>query len=574
MESKTPQFNTAIGKVLENLTPHQRICRQCQATFDILENDIEFFRRFQVPPPTMCPDCRRQNRLAFANYTTLFKRSCDVPNHDEKIISSIPEGTQFPVFDFDYYWHGERDWHALGRDFDLSASFATQFKNLFLASPQPALTRDPASTGSEYTSYGAQLKDCYYCFGGMNVENTMFTVWPVHTKNCLDMLIVLNTDFSYEGVFPENCYNCNFVYFSKDCLDCDFIYDCRNCSDCFGCVNLRNKKYCIWNEEFSKEEYKKRKAELDLGNREKLIEYKEKLEKLTKELPTRATRNEHSKNVFGNYLLHSKDCYNSMWALHSENLNFVDFVMKVRDSYDCTISATSERLYSTSTVGNDSSNVKFSVCGRNLQDCEYTMNCKNCSYCFGCVGLYNAKFCIFNKQYTEEEYWKLVDEIKVKMLASGEYGQFFPMSLSPFPYNASLADIVFPISKEKALRLDAWWYDEKSDVPEGSKLIPVSETESDIRNVSDEILQQGILSAGNGKPFRIIQKELDFYRQKNIPIPSFTPYERIMARFAFANNFKIAKDKCFKCGIEILSSYDSKMGYKPYCEQCYQSEVY
>jgi hypothetical protein len=38
-----------------------------------------------------------------------------------------------------------------------------------------------------------------------------------------------------------------------------------------------------------------------------------------------------------------------------------------------------------------------------------------CSFCFGCIGLTNRQFCIFNKQYTKEEWHEKVDEIFSQM---------------------------------------------------------------------------------------------------------------------------------------------------------------
>ncbi|HPS21532.1 MAG TPA: hypothetical protein PLO44_01870 [Candidatus Paceibacterota bacterium] len=574
MISKTPKFDKAIESLLVDLKPHFKNCVQCKNEFEITENDIKFFKKFKVPEPKMCYDCRRQRRLAFVNYTTLFKRPCDVPNHTEKIISSIPEKTEFSVFDFDYYWHGDRNGNDYGVDFDFSGSFSDQFKKLFLKSPQPALTRNPESINSQYTSYGIQLKNCFYVFGGMKAENVMFSMWPMETKDSLDILVSVNTNLIYEGVYPENCYNCNFVYFSKDCLDCSFIYDCRNCNDCFGCVNLRNKKYCIWNKQYTKEQYFEEISKINLGNRNELKKCKINFSDLVKSLPIKALRNEHSQNISGNYLVNSKNCFNTTWAMYCENLMNVDFVIKLNDCYDCTISANAESLYATSGVGNNCFNVKFSSFGREIRDCEYTMNCKNCQYCFGCIGLVNAKYCVFNKQYTEEGYWKLVDEIKSKMLADGEYGEFFSFSISPFPYNASLSNIIYNISKEEVLNLNGWWYDQNSDLSSEIKIINLNEIENDIKDISDEILNVGIMSESLSKPFRIVKEEFEFYKRKNIAIPSFAPYERIVERFKYLNNFKVFKDKCFKCGLEILSSHATLEGYKPYCDDCYKREIY
>ena len=43
----------------------------------------------------------------------------------------------------------------------------------------------------------------------------------------------------------------------------------------------------------------------------------------------------------------------------------------------------------------------------------------NCQYCFGCIGLRNKSYGIFNKQYSKDEYYQLLDKIKTKMLKDG-----------------------------------------------------------------------------------------------------------------------------------------------------------
>jgi hypothetical protein len=571
---KTPKFTAKINEILKGLDPHNRVCSVCSIEFLIDTKDIEFLNKFKVPIPFKCIECRKQIRSAFLNYTTLFKRDCDAPGHTEKIISSIPDGVKFPVYDFDYYWSSDRPHFNNSFDFNLKDPFLNQLEKLFLITPHPALTRDKASINSEYVSYGAQLKNCYYNFGGLKSENVMYSNWSINTKNSVDTLIAANSDLCYEGVYPENCYNCNFVYFSNDCLDCSFIYDCRNCSNCFGCVNLRNKKYCIWNKEYSKDEYFEKIKEFSLGICHNIKLYQEIFSNLIKSLPVRATRNEHSKNIFGNYIIDSNSCLNSTWSFNCENIKNTDFVLNTRDSSDISVAYGVESLYFTSGVGVNCSNVYFSFFGRELQYCEYTINCKNCQYCFLCIGLENSKYCIFNKQYSEEEYFKLLDEIKLRMLEGGEYGEFFPLSMSPFPYNASLSNIMYPVSKEKVLELGGWWYDDKINLPEGIKLIKNSEIEPDIKNTTNDILEVGIISEGNEKPFRIVKDELIFYKNKNIAIPSKTPYERIIDRFKCVNNFKVFNDKCFNCGVEILSSYATSEGYKPYCDDCYKKEIY
>jgi hypothetical protein len=76
----------------------------------------------------------------------------------------------------------------------------------------------------------------------------------------------------------------------------------------------------------------------------------------------------------------------------------------------------------------------------------------NASYCFGCIGLHNnEQYCILNRQYTKEEYETLVPQIIEHMIQTGEWGEFFPASLSPFGYNETVAQEYFPLSREAVL---------------------------------------------------------------------------------------------------------------------------
>jgi len=80
--------------------------------------------------------------------------------------------------------------------------------------------------------------------------------------------------------------------------------------------------------------------------------------------------------------------------------------------------------------------VKFSMqCLTNITDLTYCSFCFNvCEHLFGCTGLKKKKYCILNKQYSEEEYYLMVDKIIAHMKVTGEWGQFFPIKMSSVAY--------------------------------------------------------------------------------------------------------------------------------------------
>ena len=157
----------------------------------------------------------------------------------------------------------------------------------------------------------------------------------------------------------------------------------------------------------------------------------------------------------------------------------------------------------------------------------------------------NKKFHIFNKPYSEEEYWQVLDKVKSEMLKVGEYGEFFPLTMALHAYNDTYASIEFPLTDEE-IKTREWIYfnnEEEADLTKidiiNTKNVPI-----DIKDVDDSILQKAIICEKTGKPFRIIKAELDFYRKNNLPIPTVHPNERILARLRKRNPSKLWKMNC------------------------------
>lgn len=573
MTSKTPQFDKALDAILKDLAPHERVCRECEQRFPVEQEDIEFYRMLRVPPPQRCPDCRQLTRRAFLNYTTLYKRDCSAAGHGEKIISQIPSSSPFPVYDFDYYWSG--DWDALeyGSDLEADESFFNQFRSFLDKVPQPATTRDPLSVNSDYTSYGLELKDCYYVFGGVRGENVLYSNWPVRTKEAVDTLLCWNSERCYGSVWLDHCYSCNFSYFSSNCLDCSFMYDCQNCERCFGCINLRNKKHYFLNQPLSKEEFEERMKEIDLGDREALGHWRGRFFELLADAPKRITFNVRNVDSVGNLLEDCKRCYQCFFAKDgSEDCRYTEMQLAAKNCMDFSLATTATYCYEGASFG-DASGCHFCVHMRTqCLECEYSVNLRACANCFGCISLKNKRFCIFNRQYGEREYWEKVDGIKAAMLTRGEYGEFFPTSFSPFPYNASLAQLSHPLSEGEAAGKGLWWQ-EPQPSEFGGRVLSKEEVPKDIKDVRDSIMDSAIRCEVTGKPFRIIREELDFYRRQGLPIPTIHPAERLRDRFSWMGSLRFSKVPCVKCGASIVGNISGDLDKNIYCQSCYNAEI-
>lgn len=577
MATHTPKFDAAMAKIFAELKPHDRICRECKNSFGIASEDIEFFHTFQVPPPTLCPSCRMQRRMGHRmNFLPIFhKKKCSAPGHNEITISQFSENNPVKVYDNSYF--NSDNWEALdfGRDYDTQKSFFKQLHEFWLAIPQQTIFRDPASVNCEYTMGGLASKNCYYLVTPYRSENVYYGRLAGYSKDCVDVVGVVNSELCYQGMGLDQCFNCNFCYESTNCVDSWFLFDCHNCSNCFASVNLRNKKYYFFNQPLGQEAYEQKIKEMRLGRRTELRKLEIEFEKIADSAIRKNLHQIRSRNSFGSEL---KDCVNGFYVFEvlggCENVRYTASVEKMKDVLDVFGGADAAMIYEASSVAY-TSKVKFSLMVRHSSELEYCKECRNCEYCFGCFGLKNKNHCILNKQYTPEEYWPKVDEIKIKMLKEGEYGEFFPLTISSFPYNETSAPQEFPLPKDKVIKNGWSWSEEDTEVLDLVKMNSLSpgETPDDIKEVEDDILDKVIICAETQKPFKITKFELEFYRKKNLPIPVVHPPQRIKKLFEWRRPYKLYQYPCSKCGQKMYTSYAPEKKFKIYCEQCYQSEV-
>lgn len=70
---------------------------------------------------------------------------------------------------------------------------------------------------------------------------------------------------------------------------------------------------------------------------------------------------------------------------------------------------------------------------------------------FGCVGLVNQKYCVFNVQYSQEDYYELVGRIVTHMQTTGDWGEFLHHTLAPFAYNETVSGDDYLMEREQAL---------------------------------------------------------------------------------------------------------------------------
>ncbi|HEV7702037.1 MAG TPA: hypothetical protein VGO63_01160 [Candidatus Paceibacterota bacterium] len=558
-----------------------KICQNCKKDFTIEPDDFGFYEMIKVPPPTWCPECRLMRRLNWLSYRILYKRKCDFTG--ENIITFYHPDVPGKVYRQDIWWSDKWDPKSYGRQYDFTRTFFEQYKELLIDVPRAALHTNYATlTNSEYCNAVSYLKNGYLCFRHITGEDNAYTNFALRTTNCLDLAFSADCDSCYEVVDARNCFQC---FYSQDLENCHNVYfskDLVNCNDCFGCTSLRSKSYCIFNQQYSREEYLSKIKEFELGTPDNVEKFRKQAYELSLKYPRRAAQTRNNNNVSGDYVYNCRNANDVYYVSDSENIKHSQLFIQggVKNSYDYTyFGQNSELMYEVTWTGNNSNHVKFSIWGYGNHETEYTFACSSCEYVFGCVGLNKASYCIFNKQYTKEEYFPMIEKIKKQMNEmpfidklgrKHGYGGQVPVDLCSWAYNESALFEFFPIKKEEALAKGFTWRD-----PDPREYLDATIKLPDhIKDTEDNILKEVLKCETCGKNYQIIQKELVFLKRFNLPIPRKCPLSRDRAHIAQMNPMKTYNRNCDKCKMSIQTSYAPERPEIVFCEKCYQQEVY
>ncbi|HEV7424000.1 MAG TPA: hypothetical protein VGO21_02300 [Candidatus Paceibacterota bacterium] len=570
-----------------------RICKNCKKDFIIEPNDFGFYEKIKVPPPTFCPECRRQRRWAWKNNMSLYSRKCDLC--EKSIISIYSPDSPIKVYCNKCWWSDKWDPKSYGVEYDFSKPFFSQFKDLIEKVPHMAIVNDDgiASLNCEYTHDWWFSKNCYMCLSGWYVENVMYSFFILAGRDIMDcMNIRSKNEWLYECIICANCYELKYSQYCTACINSEFMYYSANCQDCFMCVGLVNKKYCFKNKQYTKEEYEKILEEYRLDT----LSGVEKAQKEFNDfLPGHFRRYSHilkSINCTGETISYSKNCKNCFVAKKSENCSYCDFISGDKDSYDLSMSGEVSESYD-SVVADHSQLNFFGVFSVKSQDVRYTQHCHNCKYLFGCVGLRNDSYSIFNKKYTKEKYEELVPKIIKHMqdmpyidkkAIKYSYGEFYPIELSIFGYNETNAPELVPLSKEEVKQIGYNWQDNMQRTTGKETLLPENIPDS-INNIDESILNEILICTSCRRNYKIVPNELLFYKKMKIPIPKKCFFCRHNDRIKKRNPFKLWHRACMcqqtnhfhgndTCKVEFETFYAPDQGEIVYCEKCYQAEVY
>ncbi len=576
-------------------------CQNCKNDFIIEADDFSFYEKMKVPAPTFCYLCRAQRRFAFRNERKLFKTKDAFTGKDIFSLHPAESGRKIITQE---EWHGD-SWDAMeyGRDYNFSYSFLIQLMELEKLIPVYNLNCK-LMVNSPYSGNATALKNSYLCFNSNYSEDCMYGNAIDYSKDSIDNSHLNHSERCYECFWLQNCYQCYFTIMSVESRNLWFCRDCLSCNDCFGCANLRKSSHCIFNKQYTKEEYKIEIEKMKLDTISGLLKANRVARNFWKTQPTKCHQGLKNLNSSGSYVTNCKNVNDSFLVRGSENLRYCQYMLVPgnKECYDTSIWGENMELqYESCLCGENGYDIKFCFnCWPSCRSIEYSMFLFSCSDCFGCVGLKNKQYCILNKQYTKEEYFEMIGKIKEQMNnipyidKKGniyKYGEFFPIEFAPFGYNNSIAMQHFPLTKTEVSENGYKWI----DVPRGEYTITKKSSEiiDSINEVNNNILKEIIECEECKNAYRILENELLFYKKEKLPIPHLCNECRHKRRIKDRLNLQLYKRKCM-CNSNINGLYKNtathihedssceemfKTGYSPegdeiiYCEKCYQQEV-
>ncbi len=548
-------------------------CANCHKTFKIYPEDMGFYNRIKVPCPKLCPGCRQQRRLAWCNEMILYPQKC--PLCKKNILSIFSPNSPHNFYCHDCWWSDKWEPLDYAKEIDWNKSIFEQINKLSLITPLAAVSNSGRNTNCDYVHYCGDSKDCYLTFHADFNEKCYYGYGVKKCKDCIDVYNNFNCELCFQCIDCHDSFN---IKWSQDCTGCYdgyFLKDCVGCHNCFGAVGLRNQEYYFFDKQLSQEEYDRKIAEINSGSYKEVQNYKQKVKQYQYKKFYKYIQGNKNENSTGNNLYRCKNLLEGFDCSDVENSKYCfQLSLKVKDSYDYyQYGIGSELIYEGTIIGGNCYNLKFCHhCFDKCSDLEYCIECASCKNCFGCISLKKKEFCIFNKQYSESEYFILKEKLIGKMTADSEYGEYFPINHSINAYNETSAAWWFPLNKEEALSQEFNWQD---NLPETKGKETITDLSDNIQDVDDNIIKEVLACEKCQKNYKIINQELEYYKNQNLPLPRMCFNCRHLERRSLRNPRSLWYRQCQKpgCSNTFETTYSPDRKELVYCEDCYKKEI-
>jgi hypothetical protein len=536
--------------------------------FSFADQEEDLRRKLGVDGhPTIAPEFRFRHLAAFWPHWNLHSRTCS--SSGQRIISTFSDKCPYPVWHHKY-WIENAD--PPSADLNRSELIFPQLWELFKQCPIPH-NIGAGNENCEYTDDWWYSKNCYLCHSGLNCEDLRYCYRVINLKDCQFCVFSFDCELCIDLI---NCFNCFEVLHSFNCRNCQnsaFLYDCRNCTNCLFCSNLRNKQYCIGNQQLSQKEYT---TERDMWDFSSQKIYQAARENFTEMLLSRAWHRaafiDNCENSSGNYLERDKNCQNCFFMAESEDCVNSLRNHRIKDQLDSVGNFDAELIYLSTLTQDNCYDIKFCFSQNRCRFMEYCGYCTQCENCFGCCGLVGKQYCIFNKAYTEAEYFDRRSKLISAMQTAGEYGRFFPGKFAPNPYDESFAAVHFPLSQagqsESGFRKSENTPRKNEDFCSPTQ-IPDSSAQTD-SSLSRNIFWDEQAS----RPFQIQAADIAYSKKMKIPYPNRYYSIRLQDNFqlmSFCGSLR--NTTCAKSGEPIHTTWPEDFDSRILAEDEYLHQI-
>ncbi|HLD17932.1 MAG TPA: hypothetical protein VJB99_02540 [Patescibacteria group bacterium] len=570
--SQTPNYDTKVKVILDATIPGERTCELTGEKWNMTDEEIGWYRKFNVPPSRRSPLTRWWTLTGFwLAYQWWWNKHAET---GKPIFTYVHPATGLKVLP-DKEWF-EKDFSSTNRHYDANRSFFQQLREIQLQIPLQASqnTKEPEQSISLFSFGDVNSYFVTFC----RSRDTFYSIWGLDVEDSAEIWNSSSISRCYHVFDSHRMHFCQFAQACLDCSNSAFLFDCRNCEYCFGAANKRNRKYLWFNEQLSKEEWEARRKEVDFGKRSVLEKWKKAFEGLMKTHAVWPENfNEKAQESVGEYLTNVHRIRFGYACMHGPH-DCYQVIGCNGDTYDCAIGGCfdSNNCYYT-TNATSCSFIRFSYnCSRSL-DLEYCLYCYDCESCFGCVGIRRKKFHIFNKPYGEEEYWRKVDELKSSMLERGEYGEFFPLSMSPSCFEASGATMYVGAPREIGQeKLGAMDFDSDEEGAFGEEIRRAEpKTIEEIPDSVDDLAAETWANVPIYDPelrrrFVYLRPEIEFYHRHRIGPPRRHFILRTQELHLASNSGRFEQTTCGNCGKGLLTATNLTYSDRNvFCRECY-----
>lgn len=143
------------------------------------------------------------------------------------------------------------------------------------------------------------------------------------------------------------------------------------------------------------------------------------------------------------------------------------------------------------------------------------------------------------------------------MKSSWEWGQFFPGSFAPNPYDESWSSFYFPLSEQE--QKQQWYFYLPNPEKRETAHVDISTLPKTAHEAGESTMKNVYWDEMAEKPFQILPQDINFCRDLEVPLPHSHYIRRIQENFRWMPyNGTLRTTKCAKSWNEIQTSWPSE----------------